>query len=180
MCFPTSLYSCIRRKASVLGVWLRLRELEMGEEYWVGFARLSTGVSDDVRADEAQQVLKLRPPSTLPSVLLADLNTQLRWTNAAGPMGQPLPTCGRSDYLIAEMEREGYRLHAPVAAQWETPTSRPRRRNARGRQIDGVATKNTRRPEVRIQEGSYPQIGGDHERIHVTLPRSPGGTALGL
>ena len=151
-------------------MWLRLRHIESGHEFWTNSTRLSTGVSDDVTADEIQQVLKLRPPSTLPSILMADFNTQLRWTNAAGPVGQPLPTSGRADYLISEVEREGYRLHAPEASQWDVPTSRPRRRNARGRQIDGVVTKYTRKPEVQIDEGSFKQIGGDHERVQIRLP----------
>ena len=146
--------------------------LETGQELWVGSARLSTGVADDVTADEIQQFLSLRPPSTVASVLLADFNTHLRWTNAAGPLGQPMPTTGRADYLLNELGKQGYSLHAPASMQWDTPTSRPRRRNARGRQIDGVATKQTRRPDLSIDEGSFRQIGGDHDRLQVVVPSS--------
>ena len=71
---------------------------------------------------------------------------------------------------MAELERGGYHLRAPGQAQWDTPTSRPRRRGASGRQIDGVATKGTRHPQVEICENSYRQIGGDHDRLRVVLP----------
>ncbi|CAE7734694.1 R1A1-element\ORF2 [Symbiodinium sp. CCMP2592] len=169
ICFPSGRYVCLRRKASDLGVWLRLRDVTLGTELWVWSARLSTGVTDDVTADEMQQVLQLRPPSVLASVVLADYNAQIRWTNAAGAQGQALPTSGRLDFLLGELDRQGYSLRAPGVEQWDTPTSRPRRRNARGRQIDGVATKNSRKPEVHIDEGS-----GDHERIEVRLPVSLG------
>ena len=50
MCFPTAGYACLRRRANHLGIWVRLRDLETGQELWVGSARLSTGVTDDVTA----------------------------------------------------------------------------------------------------------------------------------
>ena len=83
-----------------------------------------------------------------------------------------MPTTGRADYLLNELGRQGYSLHAPAPMQWDTPTTRPRRRNARGRQIDGVATKQTRRPDLSIDEGSFHQIGGDHDRIQAVVPIS--------
>ena len=73
-------------------------------------ARLSTGVPDAQTADEMHSVLALRPATCLPSVLLADYNTWLVWTGAAGAYGQPTPTTGRADYLYSEMERRGYHL----------------------------------------------------------------------
>ena len=58
----------------------------------------------------------------------------------------------------------------PCAGTRAVGPSRPRRRGARGHQIDGVATKGTGRAQVTIAEGSYKQIGGDHERLCVVLP----------
>ena len=84
ICFPTSEYSCIRRRANELGVWVHLRHLSSGREVWICSARLSTGVTDDVTADECQRLLRLRPPTGIPSVLLADFNTLLRWTGSSG------------------------------------------------------------------------------------------------
>ena len=170
ICFRTGAYEPLRRKANDLGVWVRLREVSSGREFWVCSARLSTGVSDDVTAEEMRQVLRCRPPTTLPSIVLADFNTQLKWTSAAGPLGQVLPSSGRADFLCSEVERQGYTFHAPLRTQWDTPTSRPRRRNAVGRQIDGVVTKGTKKPVVTIEEGSFRQTGGDHERIRIELP----------
>ena len=90
-----------------------------GSEFWVCSARLSTGVPDSQTADEACQLLSLRPPTALPSVVLADFNTRLKWTGAAGRYGQPMPTTGRADYLHSELERRGYQLHAPEQGQWD-------------------------------------------------------------
>ena len=33
-----------------------------------------------------------------------------------------------------------------------------------------MVTKYTRKPEVQIDEGSFKQIGGDHERVQIRLP----------
>ena len=167
--YPAAEYVCLRRKANDFGVWVRLRRKSSGREFWVCSARLSTGVPDAQTADEMYQVLSLRPPTSLPSIVLADYNTRLAWTGAAGAHGQPLPTTGRADYLFSELERRGYQLHGPGREQWATPTSRPRRRGARGHQIDGVCTHGTKRAQVDIEEGSYRQIGGDHERLKVAL-----------
>ncbi|CAE7866414.1 unnamed protein product [Symbiodinium sp. KB8] len=171
--FSPAEYVCLRRKASNIGVWLRLRQVRTGAQLWVCSARLSTGVSDAQTAEEANEVLSLRPPTALPSILLADFNTQLKWTKAAGERGQALPTTGRADYLFSELERRRYRLHPPGMTQWETPTSRPRRRGARGRQIDGVASSRTRGSVINIAEGSYKEIGGDHDRVHAVFSLGP-------
>ncbi|CAE7940376.1 unnamed protein product, partial [Symbiodinium necroappetens] len=174
--FSPTEYTCLRRKANSVGVWARLRQISTGSQFWVCSARMSTGVSDAQTAEEAHDVLSLRPPTALPSVILADFNTQLKWTRAAGERGQIMPTTGRADYLQSELERRRYHMHPPGAAQWDTPTSRPRRRGVRGRQIDGVASCGTRRAEVHIAEGSYKEIGGDHDRVHATMnlgPRPP-------
>ena len=171
--FSPSEYKCLRRKANSMGVWLRLRRVSTEAQFWVCSARLSTGVADAVTAEEVHDILQIRPPTSLPSVVLADFNTPLRWTRSAGAHGQMMPTSGRADYLLSEMERRRYQLHAPGEGQWETPTSRPRRRGVRGKQIDGVATCGTRRATVHIEEGSFRQIGGDHDRVHVTLDLGP-------
>ncbi|CAE7220435.1 unnamed protein product, partial [Symbiodinium sp. CCMP2456] len=73
--FPTAEYTCLRRKANEQGIWVRLRRLSTGMEFWLCSARLSTGVSDAETAEEAHQLLRLRPPTSLPSLVLADFNT---------------------------------------------------------------------------------------------------------
>ena len=123
--FSPSEFTCLRRRANSIGVWLRLRRISTGAQLWVGSARMSTGVPDSRTAEEAHDILSLRPPSSLPSILLADFNTHLRWTKAAGEHGQAMPTTGRADYLLAELERRRYQLHPPGEGQWDTPTSRP-------------------------------------------------------
>ena len=89
VCFPTGMYSCIRRKASDIGVWLRLRDLTSCRELWVCSTRLSTGVSDDVTADEIQGMIRL----TLPSIILVD-----KCIRAAGPTSTHVWK-GRPSYL---------------------------------------------------------------------------------
>ncbi|CAE7706713.1 unnamed protein product [Symbiodinium sp. CCMP2592] len=167
--FDTRHFVCTRRKADQLGVWVRLKQTGTGREYWIGSARFSTGITDDRAAEEAQQLLQLKPTSPHPVILLADFNMKLRWTGEANDRGQVMPTTGRADLVVAELERQGLTLRAPGPDQWLTPTSRPRRSGARGHQIDGVATAGTQHPAVRIIEKSYRQIGGDHDRIAVRL-----------
>ena len=144
---------------------IRLRHLASHNEFWIGSLRLSTGVNSDVTADELRTVCKILPPTLLPTMLLGDYNTKLRWTNAADPRGDLRPTEARSEYVISELGSYGLRMQAPVADQWDTPTSRPRRSNVRGHQIDGLAFKAARPDATRIVVDSFKQIGGDHDRI---------------
>ena len=167
--FNPEVYTCLRRKANPIGVWVRLKHKETGSELWVSSARLSTGVTDDVTADEMQTFLKLRPAVPAQSVLLADFNTKLSWSGGAGKVGQLRSTCGRTDNVLSEVETHGFQFCAPKPEQWETPTSRPRRAGAKGRQIDGMAVRSLPKSDISIDEKSYMEIGGDHDRIRATV-----------
>ena len=79
------------------------------------------------------------------------------------------PHRGRADNLLAEVEGKGLQLCPPDENQWDTPTSRPRRAGARGRQIDGAAIAGAPLPCISIEEKSYAHIGGDHDRISLKL-----------
>ena len=61
--FPTADFTCLRRKANDIGVWLRLRQV-IRIRLLICSARLSTGVSD-ATAEEAYQILSLRHPTSL-------------------------------------------------------------------------------------------------------------------
>ncbi|CAE7033110.1 pol, partial [Symbiodinium sp. KB8] len=71
----------------------------------------------------------------------------------------------RSEYVMSELGGHGLQMLAPRVEQWNTPTSRPRRANARGHQIDGISYKHMRPAPLRIAVDSFKQIGGDHDRI---------------
>ncbi|CAE7390465.1 unnamed protein product [Symbiodinium sp. CCMP2592] len=177
--FDPTVFQCLRRKACKLGIWAKLRHRKSSTDLWVASARLSTGVTDDITAQEIQEFLKLRPPLPNRAVLLADFNTQLKWASAGGSVGKPQPTTGRADYLTSELETRGYQLCPPKPPQWDVPTSRPRRRGARGRQIDGVAVATFPVTEILIESKSYEQIGGDHDRLHFSLLLSTKGEPVG-
>ena len=167
--FDSDQFVCLRRKANHVGVWVRLRHVETQAEAWVGSARLSTGVTDDVTAEEVQELLALRPPSPQLVILMADFNTRMAWSRGGGSRGCFRPTSGRADNLLAEVEGKGLQLCPPGENQWDTPTSRPRRAGARGRQIDGAAIAGAPLTCISIDEKSYAQIGGDHDRISLKL-----------
>ena len=174
--FSPDHYVCLRRKANSIGVWVRLRHKASATEFWASSLRLSTGVSDDVTAQEIQEFLQLRPHQPERAVLLGDLNTRLTWSSGTGQLGQVRPSNGRADYLVSEVESRQFQLCPPKPAQWGTPTSRPRRAGAKGRQIDGITVRSFPLAEVHIEEKSFTQIGGDHDRAFATvaLPRSEG------
>ena len=169
VCYRTSLFQVVRRKGCRFGLWLRLKHVATQDEFWVGSGRLSTGVTSDVTADEAQVLCRLLPPTLLPVLLLADFNTKLKWSAACGPTGVFRSSEARSDYLHSELANYSLAFRAPVPGQWEVPTSRPRRARARGHQIDGVVFKNTRLSPLHVRVDSYKEIGGDHERICLSL-----------
>ena len=167
-------FQVIRKRGCRFGVWLRLRHLPTGNEVWIGSHRLSTGVNSDTTADELRVMCKLLPPTLLPVVLLGDFNTKLRWTDALDPQGDLRPTEARSEYVLSELGNVGLQMRAPTKAQWDTPTSRPRRTKVQGHQIDGCAYKNCRMSSLSIEVDSYKQIGGDHERVSCDFPLRTG------
>ena len=166
--FKTTEWRVMRRKASHLGIWLRLRSTTSQSEVWIGSGRLSTGVTADTTADEAAQYFALLPATTLPTLCAMDLNTHLYWT---GPTGHPtlLPRDSRADYLAAEISTAGLKALGPTEEQRETPTSKPRRQNCRGYQIDGILYKHATCSQMLIEVDSYKQIGGDHDRVYTSL-----------
>ena len=167
--FRTGAFKCLRRKANHVGVWVKLRHTQTQTEMWVGSARLSTGVTDDITAEEVQDFLRLRPPHPNQVVLMADYNTRLNWSAGGGQRGHVRPASGRADNLVTELEGRGLQLCPPCESQWHVPTSRPRREGAKGRQIDGAATAGFPTPNVYIEERSYRQIGGDHDRLYLDI-----------
>ena len=169
VCFQTAQFQVVRRKGCRFGIWVRLKHVPTQDEFWVGSCRLSTGVSSDETADEAQILCRLLPPTLLPVILLADWNTKLKWSDACGPLGVFRPSEARSEYLHSELANYGLKLCPPQVGQWDTRTSRPRRSRAKGHQIDGVATKHARTTPVLIVTDSFREIGGDHDRICTAL-----------
>ena len=97
----------------------------------------------------------LLPATLLPTMLLGDYNTHLRWSRVSDSQGDMRPTETRSEYLVSQLGSCGMKMKAPAPAQWDTPTSRPRRAKVRGRQIDGVAYKGVRLSEVVIDVDIY-------------------------
>ena len=95
--YRTEEFTCLRRKANHVGVWVKLRHVGTKSEMWVGSARLSTGVTDDITAEEVQDLLRLRPALPNQVVLMADYNTKLAWSAGGGPRGHARPTSGRAD-----------------------------------------------------------------------------------
>ena len=167
--YPTTEWRVLRRKASHLGIWLRLRSTASSQEIWIGSGRLSTGVTADITAEETAQYLALLPATTLPVVCSMDFNTHLHWTpTASGPT--LLPRDSRADYLATEIRSAGFAALAPPETQWSTPTSKPRRQNCKGYQIDGFIYKHVKCASTCIEENSYRQIGGDHDRIYTSFP----------
>ncbi|CAE7305768.1 unnamed protein product, partial [Symbiodinium necroappetens] len=163
--FDSDQFVCLRRKANHVGVWARLRHVATQVEVWVGSARLSTGVTDDITAGEVQELLASNPQLV---VFMADFNTRMAWSRGGG-RGCFRPTTGRADNLLAEIEGRGLQFCPPSEEQWDTPISRPRRAGAKGRQIDGVAISGAPLPCISIEERSYTQIGGDHDRVSLKL-----------
>ena len=111
--FRTGTFKCLRRKANHVGVWVKLRHSETQTEMWVGSVRLSTGVTDDITAEEIQDFLRLRPARPHQVVLMADYNTRLSWTAGGGPRGHVRPTTGRADNLVTELEGRGLQMCPP-------------------------------------------------------------------
>ena len=145
----------LRRRGCRFGMWLRLRHLPTENEMWVSSFRLSTGTTSDVTAEELRTTCALLPPTLLPTVMLGDFNTHLKWSRISGSQEDMRPTEARAEYVLSQLGGCGMRMRAPGPEQWDTPTSRPRRARAKGRRIDGVAYKGVRLADVTIEVDSF-------------------------
>ena len=75
----------------------------------------------------------------------------------------------KENYMVGVMQGEGPILIPPREDQWSTPTSRPRKEDARGRQIDFMACRRAESDHLKINVNSYRYVGSDQEGITQTL-----------
>ncbi|CAE7432317.1 unnamed protein product [Symbiodinium sp. CCMP2592] len=166
LAFRTDGFSLVQGKSCPHGIWIKLKHKDTGQQIWYGSLRLDTGCTADVAAEQTQILMQTLPNTPLPVLLLGDWNTKLRWTGRAS-RGEVRPVDGRGDYVTSEVHDRGLKFVPPAPAQWMTPTSRPRRANAAGHQIDGAASMHARTGTVTIFPDSYKLIGGDHDFLRV-------------
>ena len=156
----------MKKKKSSKGIWVRLRRIADGSELWRGSVHLSQGATRDVHAREIHDFLDVLPATTLPVLVGGDMNTPVKW--GEGSDGIPVASWPESkgDYLMGVLQEKGCSLSAPPREQWTTPTSRPRRTDAQGRQIDMVGTKHCISAVAHIRQDSHMFLGTcDHDAV---------------
>ncbi|CAE7361985.1 unnamed protein product [Symbiodinium necroappetens] len=150
--YRTGEFTCLRRKANHVGTWVKLRHTKTQAELWVGSARLSTGVTDDVVAEETQELLQLRPPRPNAAVLMADFNTKLCWSAGAGSRGHVRPTTGRADHLVTELEGRGDNGTFPRADRGDPEREADRLMVLRSRGFPLPTSTSRRKPSEKSEE----------------------------
>ena len=86
------------------------------------------------------------------------MNTPVRWCRSEGDLPEACGPESKGDYMIGVFKSKGFPLTAPNESQWNATTSRPKRSDAQGRQIDMVGCKHAQANEG-YQEGSQ-GLGG--------------------
>ena len=163
--FQSREWTVMRRKGSGRAAWMRMRRLADGQELWLGVAHFSQGVSCAVHQQEVQSALALLPATTLPCVFGVDGNAAMGWGYDEQVGTLPVGREAKSNMMIGSFERAGFQLGSPGKEQFHTPTSRPRKMNARGNCIDFLAFKHAHGLRVRIEEGSHATIDTDPDCV---------------
>ena len=164
--YRSDLWTLMKKKQSPKGVWVRLKRIADGSEIWCGSTHFSQGATREVHAQEVHDFVAVLPATTLPVLLGGDMNTPVRWCE--GTDGIPVASGPESkgDYMMGVFQSKGIQLSSPPREQWATATSRPRRSDAQGRQIDMVGTKHCTSADARIHENSYMFLGTcDHDAV---------------
>ena len=163
--FRSECWTLMRKKQSPHGVGVRLRRIRDGAEIWCGSTRISQGASREQHATEMHSFLDVLPATTLPVVFGGDMNTPVRWHAVEGGQAQPFGPEAKGDYMLGLFHSKKLVLTPPKKEHWNSPTSRPRKQEAQGRQIDMVGSKHALPGEAHIHTGSYLWVGGDHDAV---------------
>ena len=157
--YRITVWTMTRKKQSDEGVRCKLRRLRDVLQLWFGSFYFTQGATRKVHARDVHEFVGAMPVSTLPLVVGGDANTEIKW----GDEGDDGPQCyiseGKGDYMLGAFREQGLVHTAPPQAQWATQTSRPRKPEVTGRQIDGVLSKRLYGVQARIVEGSYAYMG---------------------
>ena len=106
------------------------------------------------------------PATTLPIVVGGDANAEIKW--GQGPEGdiQAYSSEGKGEYMIGAFREKGrIKLTPPPMNQWKMQTSRPRKAEVKGRQIDVVAARPVRQVDCHIVKDSYMFATSDHDAV---------------
>ena len=162
--FRTSEWTVLRKKACANGIWCRLRRERDGLQVWTGSAYFSQGVSKDEHSDQVEGFLRRLPPTALPSVFGADVNTPFAW----GKDDEELVAMGREgkgEGLLMRLRERGMQLTAPPPEQRSLPTCRPRKKEVVGRHIDVVGSKGCLVKGNGIVIDSHRFLSTDHDAV---------------
>ncbi|CAE7811621.1 unnamed protein product, partial [Symbiodinium sp. CCMP2456] len=114
-------------------------------------------------------------PTTLPVLLAADINAQIRWEEAEDGSACPSGRDGKAVGYLDAIAGRGLQLAAPHRDQFDTPTSQPRQGGRQGRQIDCIASKGVLVSRLQIFVGTARALGTDHDmlqcRVHMASRR---------
>ena len=164
--FRSDLWTLMRKKRSPKQIWVRLRRVSDGVEVWCGSTYLSQGSTREKHASEVHSFLDTLPCTTLPVLLGGDMNTPVKWSQGEGDEAVASSSETKGEYLIGMLTSKGIRLTAPRRHQWSTPTSRPRRADAQGRQIDMMGVKHAFAEHAVIHTDSHMFLGTcDHDAV---------------
>ena len=163
--FRASAWCLMRKRSSDKGIWCRLRRVTDGQEIWCGSYYFTQNASQATHARDVHEFLRAQPPTTLPVLIGGVANAEIKWGGDEGMTPLPYSLEAKGDYMIGAFMEAGLQMTAPAPDQWHVPTSRPRKTGDKGRQIDGVGGKHTRKREAFIMQDSYMYAGTDHDAV---------------
>ena len=163
--FRANTWSLMWKRKSDKGVWCRLRRVHDGVQIWFGSFYFSQGATKESHANEVHEFVQALPATTLPLIVGGDANAEIKWGEGRSGDVQPYSAEGKGEYMFGVFRERGVQFTAPSPEQRAVPTSRPRKADATGRQIDGVATRGVRFAVAKIVRNSYMFLGSDHDAV---------------
>ena len=154
------------------GCWFRVRHIQSGSEMWLGSVYIAPHEPMIEHQNLMRGMLSSLPATTLPTALLGDVTAPIKWSDEPTV---PLGESGKCKMFLDVGAEFGFQMVPPGVDQRDQATSRPRKENVVGRQIDFCLTKHATTDFLKIVSDSCHAIGTDHDAVMVEchLRRKP-------
>ena len=162
--YNPKVWAIMRRKEFDRGLWVRVRHVETQAEMWVGSIHCTQRCSQVTHAHEINQAMEMLPLTTLPTLLMGDVNACVGWGRGAQGLF-PFGKDGKALKMLDVMKSRSLRTHTPREEQRHVPTSRPRKAGVQGNVIDVIASARVEPAPLTVHVDSCNIVGTDHDMI---------------
>ena len=158
--YNPKVWTVMRRRHFERGMWVRVRHVMTKAEMWIGSIRCTQRCTQVTHAQEIRQALHALQPTSLPTVLMGDVNACVGWGSDAKELF-PFGKDGKSLRMMDLLKSRSLCAHPPRENQRHLPTSRPRKPGIQGNVIDVIASARVEMSPMVIARDSCDILGTD-------------------